>query len=197
MDAANPSTPFGAKKHIITLTGLPGSGKSSTADALAKLLGYKRFSSGDFARRVATNHGISIEEWNKKAEETPELDFEVDQAVRDAGNESDLVIDSRTAFHWIPQAFKVFLTLEPRIAAERTFRQIQAGERTSQKAATVEELQDKTHERIASEQARYKQLYDLDYMDEIQYDFVIDTGDKSIEETARQVAAAYSAWLER
>lgn len=183
------------KKRIITLTGLPGSGKSSTADALAKLLGYKRFSSGDFARRVATNHGISIEEWNKKAETMPGLDAEVDEAVRQAGNEADLVIDSRTAFHWIPQAFKVFLTLDPRIAAERTFKQIQAGERTSQKAATVEELQQKTEERIASEQARYHTLYNLDYMDESQYDLIVDTGGKTIQDTADSIAEAYRKWL--
>ena len=40
------------KKHIITLSGRPGSGKSSTADKVAELLGYTRFSSGNMVREV-------------------------------------------------------------------------------------------------------------------------------------------------
>lgn len=185
----------GMKKSIITLTGLPGSGKSSTANAVAKMLGYRRFSSGDFARQVAASHGITIEEWNKKAETMPELDSEVDETVRKTGEESELVIDSRTAFHWIPEAFKVFLTLDPHIAAERTFRQIQQEGRASQSASSVDEVYQKTLARIESEQARYKKLYDLDYMDESQYDFVIDTANNSIDETAERIVAAYKKWL--
>ena len=185
----------GMKKSIITLTGLPGSGKSSTANAVAQMLGYRRFSSGDFARQVAADHGITIEEWNKKAETMPELDSEVDEAVRTTGEGSDLVIDSRTAFHWIPEAFKVFLTLDPRTAAERTFRQIQQEGRASQNAASVEDVHQKTLARIESEQVRYKKLYDLDYMDESQYDFVIDTANNSIDETAEKIVTAYKKWL--
>ena len=183
------------KKHIVTLTGLPGSGKSSTANAVAQTLGYKRFSSGDFARQVAAKHGISIEEWNKQAETMPELDHEVDEAVRHAGESTDLVIDSRIAFHWIPDAFRVFLTLDPRTAADRTFAQIQKEGRASQQASTAEETYQNTLARIESERVRYKKLYDLDYTDETQYDLVVDTGVNSIEEVAEKVVAAYRKWL--
>lgn len=183
------------KKHVITLTGLPGSGKSSTANAVAHTLGYRRFSSGDFARQVAAEHGITIEEWNKKAEEMPTLDFEVDEAVRKAGESTNLVIDSRIAFHWIPDAFKVFLTLDPRTAANRTFAQIQKEGRASQQASTAEEAYQNTLARIESERVRYKKLYDLDYTDESQYDLVVDTGINSIEEVAEKIVAAYQKWL--
>jgi len=43
------------KKHIITITGLPGSGKSSTADEVARTLNYTRFSGGDFGDKSHKN----------------------------------------------------------------------------------------------------------------------------------------------
>ncbi|PIW96975.1 hypothetical protein COZ82_02065, partial [Candidatus Kaiserbacteria bacterium CG_4_8_14_3_um_filter_38_9] len=39
------------RKHIITISGRPGSGKSTTADKVAELLGYTRHSSGDMVRQ--------------------------------------------------------------------------------------------------------------------------------------------------
>jgi cytidylate kinase len=185
----------GTKKEIVTITGLPGSGKSSSADGVAKRLGYRRFSSGDFARQVAKNHGISIEEWNKKAETMPELDSEVDEAVRNAGNEHGLVIDSRTAFHWIPDAFKVFLQIDPRVAAERTYTHIQREGRSSQTGNSVEEVYEKTLARIESEKARYLKLYNLNYMDESQYDLIVDTTKTDLATTVKKIADEYQAWL--
>ncbi|MEZ4200247.1 MAG: AAA family ATPase [Candidatus Paceibacterota bacterium] len=56
-----------ARPTIITLSGKPGSGKSSTADKVAELLGYTRYSSGNLVRKVAKKHGLSLAEFNKKA----------------------------------------------------------------------------------------------------------------------------------
>ena len=105
------------KKSIITLTGFPGSGKSSTADAVAEELHYTRFSSGDFMRAMAIKRGVTLDELQQIAKSDPTIDQEIDQAVRDKGDEENLVIDSRTAFHWIPESFKVFLKIDPHIAA--------------------------------------------------------------------------------
>ena len=41
------------KSTIITITGLPGSGKSSTAKRVAEILAYKHFSSGDLFPAVS------------------------------------------------------------------------------------------------------------------------------------------------
>ena len=47
------------KQEIITIAGAPGSGKSSTADGVARELDFKRFSSGDFMRKIALELGLS------------------------------------------------------------------------------------------------------------------------------------------
>src|SRR3989344_7634663 len=102
------------KKHIVTIAGSLGSGKSSTAKGVAKVLGFEHFSSGDLYRKMAVDRGISIEEINFLAEKQTEIDHEVDNLLVKLGQEKEnLVIDSHTAFHWIPDSFKVFLDLDP------------------------------------------------------------------------------------
>ncbi len=184
------------KKHIITLGGMPGSGKSSTGKALAQLLGYERFSSGDFFREMAAKRGISVEEINRQAEHDSVIDHETDAWVKEKGKRENLIIDSRLAFHWIPDAFKVFLKLDPHIAAERTFAQIQNEGRTSQDAQSVDDVYQKTLSRIESEKKRYKELYAIDYMDESRYDLVVDTGPNNLETVTKLIADAYKQWLD-
>ena len=174
---------------------MPGSGKSSTADRVAESLGYRRFSSGDFMRAIAKTHDVSLDDINRMAETDPRYDHEVDEMVRKMGEKDDVVIDSRLAFHWIPESFKVFLTLDPRIAAERTFVHIRETGRAQQTAESVEEVYRKLVARIASENTRYRTLYGVSYDDESAFDLVIDTGKFPLEEVARQVVEAYQRWL--
>ena len=47
-----------AHKHLITIAGKPGSGKTSTADRLAELLDYSRYSSGDTPVILAIRHSF-------------------------------------------------------------------------------------------------------------------------------------------
>ncbi|HJU32017.1 MAG TPA: cytidylate kinase family protein [Hyphomicrobiaceae bacterium] len=183
------------KKRIITLGGMPGSGKSSTGRRLAQLLGYRRLSSGDFFREMAHRRGISVEEINQVAESDVSLDHETDAWIRAQAEHQDFVIDSRTAFHWIPDAFKVFLKLDPHVAAQRTFAHIQEEGRVGQMAVSVEDVYEKTVARIESEKRRYQTLYGLDYTDASQYDLVVDTGPNDLETVVRAIAEAYRQWL--
>lgn len=188
----------GAVKHtIITLSGLPGSGKSATARLLAERLGYAHFSSGDFMREIGARHGYSIEETNRAAERDPSFDQEVDEAIRAKGAGNRLVIDSRLAFHWIPDSFKVFLKLEPNIAAERIFRHIQKEGRAHEDGSSVEDTYRSVMVRIDSERKRYASLYAVDYTDETQFDLVVDTGLLPLEQVVTRIIDAYTAWGEK
>ena len=182
------------KKHIITLSGYPGSGKSSTGNGLATKLGYTRFSSGDFMRNIARERGISLEEFNTLAKTDPAIDNMVDGEIRRVGEQDNLVIDSRLAYHWIPKAFKVFLTLDLHIAAERIFHHIQKESRVGQDATSIEEVYQETVRRVANEQSRYTTLYGLTYDDPKNYDLVVDTGTHNLEEVIQIILDAYTVW---
>lgn len=184
------------KKHIVTIAGLPGSGKSSTADGVAKALGYQRFSSGDYWRDIAHKKGVSVEQLNVIAETDPSIDHLIDDAVRLSGEKENLVIDSRLAFHWIPDSFKVFLKIDPKTASERAFAHMQKNGRVSQTAASAEEAYEKALARIKSENLRYKELYGISYLDESCYDLVVDTTKDDLEGVTRTVIDAYRKWLE-
>ncbi len=184
------------KKHIITIGGLPGSGKSSAATAVAKELGYAHFSSGDLFRKMAAERGLSIEQMNFTAERQKELDESVDALLRSIGEEKDnLVIDSRMAFHWIRESFKVFLRLDPVVAAGRVFAQVSAGERVSQTATSSDQVLENTLARIESEKKRYRDLYGVDFTDAAQYDLVIDTGTNDLQRVVAIIVQAYRVWL--
>jgi len=183
------------KKRIITLGGLPGSGKSSTGKKLAEILKYERVSSGDFFREMAAKRGVSVEQINRVAEEDPSIDRDTDEWVQERGKSDKLIIDSRLAFHWIPEAFKVFLKLDARTAAERTFAHIQTEGRTSQTALSADDAFFKMVDRIESERKRYEALYGVDYTDESNYDLVVDTGPNDLETVTRIIADAYQVWL--
>ncbi len=184
------------KKRIITIAGFPGSGKSSTAKGVARGLGYEHFSSGDLFREMAAERGLSVEDINFAAEKQKGIDQEVDQLLEKMGQEKEnFVIDSRMAFHWIPDSFKVFLDLDPRIAAERTFAQIQKEGRTSQDGSSVEAVYENTKKRVESERKRYWDLYQTDYLDKANFDLVVDTNENNLEQVISIVMAAYKEWL--
>ncbi|HVS79524.1 MAG TPA: cytidylate kinase family protein [Candidatus Paceibacterota bacterium] len=183
------------KKTIITIAGDLGSGKSSNADKAASLLGYSRFSSGDFARLVAKRHGMSIEELNEHAEEHPEIDHEIDDEVKAAGEREKLVIDSRTAFHWIPDSFKVYLKLDPKLAAARIYEQMLQGQRVSQHADSVDHMYEQTIRRKESERKRYLALYGFDSTDPSGFDLVIDTATAPLEKVSEKIIEEYKKWL--
>ncbi len=75
------------KKKIITIAGLPGSGKSSTAKGVAVALGYEHFSSGDLFRKIAAERGLTIEEINLVAEKQKEIDHQVDERLVEIGKD--------------------------------------------------------------------------------------------------------------
>ena len=96
------------RKHIITLSGKPGSGKSSTTDSIAEMLGYTKYSLGNYVREETRKKKITLSEFNKLAEKNPEIDFQIDEKLRQLRDSEDMVIDARLGFYWIPESFKVY-----------------------------------------------------------------------------------------
>jgi CMP/dCMP kinase len=185
------------KKEIITINGTLGSGKSSTADRVAKELGYKRFSSGDFFRKIGLELGISLNEVSTKAEVDKEIDRRTDQELQKLNSGNKIVIDSRLAFHWIPDSFKVYLDLPPEIAKERILHDLKTNplREKSEKSETAEEVYQKMTDRLESEKKRYQYLYGVDHTDKRNFDLVIDTNQNNLDEVVKIIVTEYKKWL--
>ena len=186
------------KKEIITICGGLGSGKSSTAKKVAQILGFKHFSSGDFFREVGIELGLSVTETNKRAEVDPKIDEMTDQKLRDLNSAEKIVIDSRTAYHWIPESFKVYLDLPQEIAKNRILNSLKENSlrQQSEGASTVEDIYKKMQERFESEQKRYWDLYKINNTEKSNFDLIIDTNKNNLEQVVEIIVLEYKKWIE-
>ena len=186
------------KKEIITICGGLGSGKSSTAKLIAKELGYKHFSSGDFMRKMALERGVSLSELATQAENDTSIDLKIDEELRKMGENEKIVIDSRLAFHWMPESFKIYLDLPPEIAKDRILNDLEKNtlRQQSEKSSTSEEIYKKITIRLESEKKRYLEMYHLDYTNKNNFDLVIDTNKNNLEQVVQIIISEYKKWRE-
>ena len=188
-------------KKIITIAGKLGSGKSTTAKKIASMLGCEHFSSGDFLRTIATERGMSIKELMIAAESDSQIDYDIDELLKSKGEGENLVIDSRLAFHWIPGSFKVYLDIDPDIAAERMFFDLESNESRQQSEHTknIEEMKKNMLDRQESDIKRYQKLYGINHTDHSQFDLVINTGDpeNNLETVVKKIVNGYIEHLKK
>src|SRR3989338_7586895 len=158
---------------IITISGLPGSGKSTIGKMLATKLGYKFYSIGDLRGKMALERGMTIDELNKLGEREQWTDRKVDTYLEKlSSTEDNCIIDGRLAFHFVPQAFKIFLTIDPRVAAERVLKNPRPDE---PKVKNAKELEKIMANRVKRDELRYKKYYKVDFQDKRHYNLVLDT----------------------
>ncbi|ELY90868.1 MULTISPECIES: (d)CMP kinase [Natrialba] len=154
---------------LLTVSGPPGSGKSTTAALLADAFDLEHVSGGDIFRQLADERGYTPLEFNKLAEENDQIDRDLDRRLREiAVDEDDLVLESRLA-GWLAaeQAdFRFWLDAPPRVRGQR----IAEREEKAPERATEE-----TQAREASEAQRYEEYYGIDIRDLTIYDLSVNT----------------------
>ena len=157
---------------IITISGKPGSGKSTVAKAIAEKLGLKHYSMGDLQREIAKEKGITINELGKLEEKSDEIDKKIEgKQIKLGKEESDFIIDSRLGYHFIPDSIKIFLDVDTEESIER----IKRHSRKEEKYESEDEAKEQLLRRIESEKTRFKKYYNLDFLNMDNYDLVIDT----------------------
>lgn len=185
------------KKHIITIAGKPGSGKSTTSKKVASALGYDRFSSGDLFRSIAKERGINLYEGNLIAEQDTSIDEAVDTRLQEIGRTTEkIVVDSRMAWHWMPDSFKVYLDLDLETAATRIIDGMDAERREVEDIpkdpkAYAEQLA----KRLESESKRYLTLYNQNPYNPDNYDLVVNTEKNDLPAVVQTILSAYKEWL--
>ena len=183
----------------ITITGILGSGKSTVAKRMAALYGFEIFSTGNILRAAAAERGMDLLDLNKELNSKLDSDRSMDDlidntTIRVANERKDdkLIFDSRMAWHFVPGAFKVFITVNPRVAAERVIKDPRPGE----PAEDVDELCAELVERSKVEQARFQYLYGVDYYDYNNFDLVVDSSNRTPDEVTAIVWEQCNAFLQ-
>jgi cytidylate kinase len=154
---------------LITVSGPPGSGKSTTASKLAEALGLEHVSGGDIFRELADERGYTPLEFNKLAEEDDQIDRDLDRRLQNvARDRDDVVLESRLA-GWLAgdhADFRVWLDAPLDVRAERV---------ADREGKSVAEAREESAARQSSEADRYREYYAIDIADLTIYDLSINT----------------------
>ncbi len=174
---------------IVTISGFPGSGKSTVAKILSKRLEMKRYYMGEMRREMARNKGMTIEELNEIGEREEWTDKEVDDFQRGLGKRGDnLIIEGRTSFFLIPGSVKIFLDVDFHVGAKRIYEDVKRGTaRNEPRYKTVADAEKAIKKRMESDKRRYAKYYGIDVYDKSHYDMVIDTTNMTPEEVADRI----------
>ncbi|MFA5069815.1 MAG: cytidylate kinase family protein [Patescibacteria group bacterium] len=175
---------------IISLSGAPGSGKSTVAKKLADRLGYKRYYMGEILRLKAKEKNMTLAEYLKLGETDFSVDREVDQYMKELSKKEDnFIIENRTAFHILPQSLKIYLDIQEKEGAKRIFSDLKINptRNEARNLNSVEAVIKANRERRIGDQKRYRQYYQIDLFNPKNYDFVLDTTNLNPEEEFQEV----------
>ncbi len=162
---------------VITISGNPGSGKSTVAKLLEEKLNIKYIYSGMIFRELAKEYKMSLEEFGKYCEEHKNIDVELDNRQLEILKNGNVILEGRLA-GWLAYknkipAFKVSIIADLDIRVKRV---------VNREKGDIKKRKKEIIEREKSESTRYKKYYNIDLKDNSIYDLVIDSGDKTPEE---------------
>jgi CMP/dCMP kinase len=153
---------------LLALGGPPGSGKSTAASRLATRLGLQLHIAGDLFRARAGEKGMDLLAFSRFAEEHPEVDLEIDEAMA-ALAEPGRLLEGRLVGEFLRRrgiaATWVAVTAKESVRAERI------AERDGMSAT---EALSALRERERSERERYQRLYGID-VDGVKPDLTVDS----------------------
>lgn len=152
---------------IITLSGQPGSGKTSVAREISSKYGFTIISAGEQFRKLAQERGMTLEEFGTLAENDPSIDVAIDQRQKELSTKySNALVEGRLAGRTIDAELKIWLKTPLSVRAQRI---------SKREGITPEQALSETRTREICEITRYKKYYDIDLNDLTIYDIVIDT----------------------
>jgi cytidylate kinase len=161
---------------IIAISGLTGSGKNTLGELLAKELGY-RLVCPTF-KDLAEKEGISLMEFQEKAEADPDIDRKFDAVLKEQASAGDCVVTTWLGPWMVDADLKIRLSAPAETRAKRI---------ADRDTMTPDEAVKHVNERDGSNRARYMKLYGIDIYDESVYDAVLDSGQNSPEELLKLV----------
>jgi len=181
-----------SRKRQISINGSLGSGKTTVGRMIAERQAMEYHSTGLVQRNIAQAMGISTLELNHIAETDRSIDERIDSIFKSLAAKDGVVVDSRMAWHFLPDSFRVRLIVSPEEAADRVLRD--TGRDAEKYASSLVAIRD-IEARTISEKKRFQNTYSVDVTDLSNYDFVIDTEFLTPDAVVALVTAAYSFWI--
>ncbi|WP_253738036.1 (d)CMP kinase [Halohasta salina] len=173
---------------LLTVSGPPGSGKSTNAAALADRFDLDHVSGGDIFRELAAERGLSPVEFNELAEEDDQIDRDLDRRLRDiAVDRDDVLLESRLA-GWLAADhadIKIWLDAPQEVRAERI---------ADREGKPVDVARRETSRREDSESLRYEEYYNIEIADLTIYDLTFNTARWGPESMQHVLATAVEAY---
>jgi len=173
----------------ITISGPPGSGKTTVCTMLSDRLGIECVISGSIFREMAREQGLSLSEFGSLCE----VDFRYDRLLDErmleiARAKQDVILEGRLTAHMLHRngipAFKIFLGASVDVRARRI---------AGREGIDEEDAKRSIMEREACEARRYEGCYGIDLADKSVYDLVIDTSHMMVEQVSDIIVANLEA----
>jgi len=173
---------------LVTVSGPPGAGKSTTVTALAEAFDLEHVSGGDIFRALAEERGMTAVEFNKLAEEDDQIDRDLDKRLRSVALErDDVLLESRLAGWLAGDAADLRLWLDAPLS-------VRADRIADREDKSPETALEETREREESEALRYQEYYNIDITDLSIYDIVLNTARWSAEDVPDILTTAVGAY---
>ncbi len=167
---------------LITISGLPGSGKTTVARLVADQLGLEHVYAGNIFRRQAEDAGLTLQEYLRRAESDPGIDRRLDDKMRERAKSGHAVLEGRLAGFVADEAkadaLKVFLNASEAVRAARI---------TNREGGVTAERLREIQARETSDWRRYRDIYGVDYHDHSLYDVVVETDRRTPEDLAQEI----------
>jgi len=170
----------------LTISGPPGSGKTTVCGKLADALSMDAVIFGKIFRDIAYERGLTLSELGDIAENDISIDEQIDsRLLRTAAENDNIILESRLSAYMLSKnnipAFRIYLDASPGVRIQRI------GLRDND---TPEEALIKTEERQASERKRYMKYYGIDIDDRSVYDLIINTDHLTPDEIVQMIINA-------
>ena len=172
--------------RVVTLTGPPGSGKSTAGELLAERLHLEFHSAGKLFRAQAAHHRMDVEEFSRYAESHEEVDRTLDDQMV-ALARPGRVLDGRLTGAFCRRRGTLCYYLVVTAEAEERYRRIAQRDGISASEATR-----RTRAREESERERYLRYYGID-LEKESADLTVDSTSLPQEQVAERLADFLSA----
>lgn len=178
----------------ISITGDLGSGKSTVAKEICRLLGFQYISTGQIQRKLAQDMGMNTLEFNRYTDQNLHIDDFIDNKIKELNNVKEPhIMDSRLAWHFVKPSFKIYLMALDEVAAQRVLQdQSRIGEPDS---GDVLSKMKELRERRESENQRFEKNYGIKPHLFQDFDAIVDTSSASVEQVTNLLIFLYKGFL--